>query len=104
MIFNINDIKELLEKDRIQWSRHILTRMQQREIKVKDIIECILNGEIIEYYPEDYPFPSCLILGYTDSGKGIHIVCSLGQDNVWMITVYYPNKNEWLEDLKTRRR
>lgn len=56
----------------------------------------MMNGEIIEYYPDDYPFPSCLILGYFNSGKGIHVVCS--------VTAYYPDKNEWLEDLRTRRR
>lgn len=74
MIFDINDIRELLKKGNIQWSGHILTRMQQRGMKVKDIIECIFNGEIVEYYPEDYPFPSCLILGYSNRGEGIHIL------------------------------
>ena len=104
MLFNINDIRETLKKDKIKWSGHILTRIQQRGIKIKDIIECINNGEIIEYYSSDYPFPSCLILGYCDNSKGIHVVCSLGEDNVWMITAYYPNIDEWLEDFKTRRR
>ena len=104
MEFSIDDIRELLRDNKTQWSGHILKRIQQRGIKIKDIIECINNGDIIEYYPDDYPFPSCLILGYTHNGEGIHIVCSLGQDNVWMITAYYPDKNEWLEDLRTRRR
>lgn len=27
-----------------------------------DIINCLSNGEIIEYYEDDYPHPSCLIL------------------------------------------
>ncbi|WP_342774548.1 DUF4258 domain-containing protein [Biomaibacter acetigenes] len=53
---------------------------------------------------DDYPFPSCLILGYSNTDKAIHVVCALGQDYVWMITAYYPDNNEWLEDLKTRRR
>ena len=65
MIFTINNIRELLENDKIQWSGHILKRIQQRGIKVKDIIECVSKGEIIEYYP----YPSCLILGYSNNGK-----------------------------------
>ena len=56
MIFTINNIRELLENDKIQWSGHILKRIQQRGIKVKDIIEY-------------YPYPSCLILGYSNNGK-----------------------------------
>lgn len=104
MEFNITDIRKLLENKKIQWCGHILTRMQRRSIKIKDIIDCIYNGEIIEYYPSDYPFPSCLILGYSNDSKAIHVVCALGQNYIWMITVYYPDENEWLEDLKTRRR
>ena len=104
MAVDINDIKELLIKDKIQWSGHILTRMQQRGIKIKDVIESVSKGEIIEYYQDDYPYPSYLILGYSNNGKGIHVVCAVGENNVWMITAYYPNKNEWLEDLRTRRR
>lgn len=67
-------------------------------------MQCIRNGEIIEYYETDYPFPSCLILGYSDDNKEIHVVCSLGDENIWMITAYYPDVNEWQDDLKTRRR
>ena len=103
MVYNMNDIKRALEKDNIQWSGHILTRMQQRGIKIKDIINCLSDGEIIEYYEDDYPYPSCLVLGKSDD-KSLHIVCALEKDNVWMITSYYPSKDEWLDDLRTRRR
>ncbi|TJX55812.1 DUF4258 domain-containing protein, partial [Soehngenia saccharolytica] len=41
--------------------------------------------------------PSCLILGFTDDNKRIHIVCSLEEDNIWMITAYYPASSEWLD-------
>lgn len=104
MEFDIKEIRSLLKEDKIQWSGHILTRMQQRGIKVKEVIECILSGEIIEYYSEDYPYSSCLILGFSENAKGIHLVCSIGEDNLWMITAYCPDSEEWMEDLKTRRR
>ena len=51
--------------------------MQQREIKIKDIINCLSNGKIIEYYEDDYPHPSCLVLGSSDGDKHIHGVCAL---------------------------
>ncbi len=104
MDFNIEVIRELLKGDKIKWSGHVLARMQQRGIKVRDVIETILSGEIIEYYSSDYPYPSCLISGKCKEGKDLHIVCSLGEENIWMITAYYPDINEWLEDFKTRRR
>ena len=34
MKFNIRDIKEALNNDKIQWSGHILSRMQQRNMRL----------------------------------------------------------------------
>ncbi len=104
MIFDIEKIIELVQEDKIQWSGHVLTRMQQRGIKVRDVIETILSGEMIEYYSTDYPYPSCLISGDCKNNRKLHVVCSLGEGEVWMITAYYPDNSEWLEDSKTRRR
>lgn len=103
MKFNINDVRLLAKDEKIQWRNHILIRMQQRGIKIGDVLACIMNGEIIEYYTDDYPYPSSLILGFKDEETGIHIVCAIGNDNLWMITAYYPNKDQWSKDLKIRR-
>ena len=103
MNLSIDIIKELMKSKRIQWRGHMLIRMQQRGIKIKDIEECINSGEIIEYYENDYTFPSCLILGFTAKNNGLHVVCAIGQYYVWMITAYYPDKEQWFADLKTRR-
>lgn len=43
--------------------------------------EAIVNGEIIEEYPNDYPFPSCLILGITIKCRYLHIVVGKGKIN-----------------------
>lgn len=103
MKLDIDLIKKLIKNDKFQWRGHILIRMQQRGIKINDVINCINSGEIIEYYESDYPFPSCLILGFTDNNTGLHVICAVGQEYVWMITTYYPDREQWQEDLKTRR-
>ncbi|MDI6707174.1 MAG: DUF4258 domain-containing protein [Bacillota bacterium] len=77
--------------------------MQQRKIKIEDVIDCILDGDIIEDYPLDYPYPSCLILGKTDANQALHVVCAVGQGRVWTISAYYPDCDQWHEDLKTMR-
>lgn len=53
MNFDIDMIKELIELNKVQWRGHILVRMQQRGIKIKDVVSCIKNGGIIEHY-ENY--------------------------------------------------
>lgn len=102
MLDLIEQIRKYVENEKIQWRGHILSRMIQRKIKISDVLACLQNGEIIEEYNDDYPFPSCLVFGY--SGKEpLHVVCSIGEGYIWMITVYSPNTKKWNSDLKTRR-
>lgn len=59
----IEEIKKKLLENKVKWRGHASQRMIERDIKRPSVTEAILNGEIIEDYPEDFPFPSCLILG-----------------------------------------
>ena len=104
MALDIEVIKGYLRENKVHWRGHILTRMQQRGIRIDDVFNCILNGEVIEDYPADYPYPSCLVLGRTHNNNALHVVCSVGQDYVWMITTYYPDGDEWIEGFRERRR
>jgi len=82
---------------------HALERQIERSIAREEIEEVILNGEIIENYPEDKYGPSCLILGLTKKKRPIHVQCSL--DPLWIITCYSPADRplEWSGDFKKRR-
>ena len=77
--------------------------MQERDISRIDVKNCIMCGEIIEEYPDDFPHPSCLIFGYTVNNKVIHVVVSIDKENIGIITVYYPNTDKFKDDLKTRK-
>ena len=103
-LLNIDIIKEYIAKRKIDWTKHCLNRLNQRNIRISDIKSAIRNGKIIEYYYDDYPYPSCLILGYNMNNRIIHIVCGVSDNIVHMITAYYPDTNEWEEDMKTRRK
>jgi hypothetical protein len=69
-----------------------------------DVLTALTNGEIIEQYPNDYPFPSCLVLGYIKAGKALHIVCGSNGTELWLITAYIPSLAKWTEDFKYRRK
>ncbi len=74
----------------------------ERGIQFTDILNVIEQGEIIEDYEEDYPFPSCLILGESKDKK-IHIVVSINEGMIYLITAYIPDPLKWENDLKTRK-
>lgn len=40
---------------------HAIIRMLERGISKKEITEVLEQGEIIEQYKDDYPYPSCLM-------------------------------------------
>lgn len=101
--YTINDVIKILNTNKIIWREHVLERMLERNIKRADIKHCLSNGEIIEEYPKDYPFPSCLVFGTTIKNKPLHVVCSIENDYLFIITTYYPNLIKWENDYKTRK-
>jgi hypothetical protein len=82
---------------------HVAKQCEKRGIKGKDVINAILTGEIIEDYPEDFPYPSALVFGYSVENKIMHVVAGVGNGMLWIITAYYPDEDRWESDFKTRK-
>ncbi len=101
---NIEIVQNLYRTAKIKWSTHCLERMQERDISIDDVGNCIMSGEIIEDYPDDFPHPSCLIFGYAIHHKVLHTVVGYDGEVLHIITAYYPNTIKFMEDLKTRRK
>lgn len=101
-LLNIEYIRKCIINRNIVWTRHCLNRINQRNILISDVKKVISDGEIIEYYYDDYPYPSCLIIGKSNN-RVIHVVCGMNNNLVYMITAYHPDSEEWEEDMKTRR-
>lgn len=100
---NIDIIKKLCGDGAMRWTNHIFVRLLQRGISINDVECSLMNGEIIEQYPNDYPYQSCLVLGFTVNKQYLHVVCGLGDGVLWLITAYYPNADEWADDFRTRK-
>lgn len=101
-ILNIETIRRYVRARKIEWTKHCLNRLNQRDILIVDVKTAISNGKIIEYYYDDYPYPSCLIFGYNTNNEIIHIVCGISDDEVHMITAYYPDEEKWEDNMKKR--
>ena len=93
-----------MENGSILWTTHCLARMGERDIQRDDVRNCIMNGEIIEDYPDDFPHPSCLIFGMTLENKILHVVAGTDGIYLYIITAYYPTADKFEPDMKTRRR
>ena len=100
---NIEDYQKICNDDNIAVTQHANRRFRERGISLDDIESAILNGRIIEEYPSDTPFPSCLILGNSLNNLPLHVVVSRDENILYIITAYYPNLQKWHEDFATRR-
>jgi len=67
-------------------------------ITTKEIQSIVMTGEVIEDYPEDTRGHSCLILGFGQNNRAIHVVCSPKDEYLAIITAYIPDSTQWSSD------
>jgi len=78
--------------------------MFQRQISENDILIVLAEGQTIEEYIDDTPYPSRLILGWCKS-RPLHIVVAdnIVEKEVIIITAYDPDPNQWEPDFIRRK-
>lgn len=104
VLIDIKNLQALADDmDNFKVTKHMTKRFNERDIKLRFVQNTILYGEIIEQYPNDYPYPSCLVLYFLNGKTPIHVCVGYGEGKLWIITAYYPNTVEWEEDFKTRK-
>lgn len=91
------------ERNNIMLTGHAAEQIKERQIRISEIYSVLDYGIKIEDYPTDYPYPSCLMLGLSEQGP-LHVVCSLNDGIVYLITAYRPDPEKWEADFRTRRR
>ena len=100
----LHAIKDKIRDKQYRVTVHALERRIERKISLLEIDTAIASGEIIENYPQDKYGQSCMILGFTNAARPIHVQVSM--EPVWIITCYDPSErpDEWSEDFKVRRK
>lgn len=91
---------------RIIFTAHALDEMNDESqiITVAEVKSVIFKGEIIENYPEDKRGHSCLMLGFGEKKRPLHIVCAPKDEYLAIITAYAPDIKEWKNNFKTRKK
>ena len=99
----LQEIRAKIQAGSFEFSKHALDQSIIRRIRLEEICEAFASGEIIEDYPEDKYGPSCLILGFTQAKRPLHIQCSYpSRTLIKIITLYEPDDTRWT-DFKIRR-
>ncbi|MEO0455927.1 MAG: DUF4258 domain-containing protein [Cyanobacteria bacterium P01_A01_bin.114] len=100
----IGDIRQKIADNQFEFSKHALDQSIIRRVRIQEIKEAIAQGQVIEDYPEDKYGPSCLICGFTQADKPLHIQCSYpSRPLVKVITVYEPDPSLWNNNFTERR-
>ena len=92
-------------KKRLLFLPHAIRQMSrpQRMITPSEVETVAVRGELIEDYPQDPRGHSCLLLGFGDANRAVHVVCSPKDDYLAIFTAYLPDPAQWSEDFRRRR-
>ena len=102
---DIELIRQAVAADRVRVTDHADEEMAADGLQLDNVVLALRKGEVIEDYPADYPLPSCLVYGQTNSGDHIHSVWAYNErvSRAILITVYRPDPQRW-ENWRTRKR
>src|SRR3954464_4462134 len=98
-----NDLEVILDRIRDQAVREVLRitqhaqeEMTEEEIALNDVLESLRSCQILENYPEHRRGSCCLVCGYTQRWRPLHLVCTTAQPLLILITVYEPKPPKWV--------
>lgn len=103
---NTSDIIQAIRANRVRITDHADEEAQADRLTLDEVYFSVFNGELIEDYPTDRSFPSCLIYGRAFGGAPVHSVWAYSQRNQWavLITVYRPDPTRWIDWRKRKRK
>ena len=85
--------------------KHAAQEMNADHISVGDALAVINEGDVINVYADDRPYPSRLML-LVLANRPIHVVSAtdVASGLTYLVTAYVANPDLWDADFKTRRR
>ena len=100
----LEDVREAAQK-KLLFLPHAIRQMSRPEhmITPGEVEKVVVSGEVVEDYAQDPRGHSCLLLGFGEADRAVHVVCSPKDDYLAIITAYLPDPAQWSEDFKRRR-
>ena len=102
---DLKKLRKAIKARQVEWKRHVLERMIERDISRPRVIKVLEKGAVIEEYAGDKPFPSALVLGFAGE-RPLHVVVALDADanTAFIITVYEPKAEIFGPDYRVRKK
>ena len=100
----IEKIQQAIKVGYYRVTEHAEEEMVEDNLQLKEVEISLENGEMIEIYLIDFPFPSCLIYGENKKREAIHSVWGYDEKKqlAILITVYRPDSLKWIDFRKRR--
>jgi len=100
----VNDVRAKIVSGQYEFSRHAVDQTILRRITLAEVREAVSSAELLEDYPDDKYGPSCLLLGFTDFQRPLHIQCSYpSRTLIKIITLYEPDPALWFNFRRRRQ-
>jgi len=93
---DIEEIKVKVRNNQYLYSLHAEVERKADELTFAQVEEALLNGEILEQYPDTGRGESCLVVGFAENVP-VHIVCGWRGEKVVLITVYIPRPPKFVD-------
>ena len=95
----LDEVQAKILRREYEFSKHAVDQSIIRNIRVTEMEDAMTTrAEIIEDYLDDKYGPSCLILGFTQAGRPLHIQCSYPSRPILkIVTLYEPDPGLWID-------
>jgi len=93
---DIEEIKAKVRANEYVYTHHADIERKADGLTFAQVEEALLNGEILEQYPDTGRGEGCLIVGFAGQ-VAIHIVCGWRGKKVALITVYIPRPPKFVD-------
>ena len=95
-------LKDQALRDELRITIHGHQEMADENILYDDLRQAIIDGRVMENYPEHQRGPCCLLCGKTAGDRYLHIVCTTSLEAAIIITVYEPKPPKWITPFQRR--
>ena len=92
----LDEIQDKVLTNEYDYTLHAEIERKADNLTFHQIETAILEGEILEHYPDGGRGESCLLLGFSDNIP-IHIVCGWRGTRIVLITVYVPKPPKFVD-------